>query len=82
MKKQRAVIPSVHSGNTGETFSPQPFEISEGIPSTPPEPAPETPVENLPVLAEANRILWGRMGAAVLSCLLVIIAAVLFDSCG
>jgi hypothetical protein len=52
------------------------------IPSKPPEPRPEIPVESLPVLPGANRILWGRMGASVLPCLLIIIAAVVFDSCG
>lgn len=49
---------------------------------TPPESTPETPVENLPVLTGANRILWGRMGAAMLPCLLVVISAIIFDSCG
>jgi hypothetical protein len=51
-------------------------------PSKSPEPRPEMPVENLPVLPGANRILWGRMGASVLSCVLIIVAALVFDSCG
>jgi len=38
--------------------------------------------ENLPVLSGANRILWGRMGSAVLGCLSIVVAAILFDSCG
>ena len=44
--------------------------------------AAELPEENLPVLSGANRIQWGRMGAAVLVCLLVCLAAVVFESCG
>ena len=42
---------------------------------------PEIPEEELPVLGGANRIQWGRMGAAVIGCSFIVLAAVLFEAC-
>jgi hypothetical protein len=69
VKKQRTVIPSTS------------LEVSEPVASKPAHTRSEIPEEELPILVGADRILWSRMGGAVLACVLLCIAALAFEAC-
>jgi hypothetical protein len=81
VKKQRTVIPSAPADRGSELQLTPSLEVSEPVVSKPTPTRPEIPEEQLPILTGANRILWGRMGGAVIGCTLIGVAAVLFESC-